>query len=151
MSATATADSALTVGPGRRVTLHFTLKLANGDTVDSTEGRAPAVFTVGDGNLLPGFEKKLVGMRANESGSFTVWPEEAFGQPNPANLQRFKRSQFAVELEEGLVLSFADAANAELPGVIAGFEGDEVIVDFNHPLAGRAIQFDVRILGVEAA
>lgn len=147
----AAAPGAVAIGPGTRITLHFSLKLANGDVIDSTEQRAPASFVYGDGNLLPGFERALRGLRAGEQGSFTVWPEDAFGQPNPANVQRFARSQFDVELEEGLMLSFADAANTELPGVVAGFDDDEVIVDFNHPLAGRPIQFDVRILDVQPA
>ncbi|MDX9874230.1 MAG: FKBP-type peptidyl-prolyl cis-trans isomerase [Spongiibacteraceae bacterium] len=143
----------LAVAAGTRVTLHFTLRLANGDVVDSTEGRQPATFEPGDGKLLPGFESKLMGLRAGDSATFTVWPEEAFGQPNPANVQRFRRSDFAPEmaLTEGLVVSFADAAGGELPGVIAAVDGDQVMVDFNHPLAGRPIQFSVQILSVEPA
>jgi FKBP-type peptidyl-prolyl cis-trans isomerase SlpA len=141
--------SELPIGPGARVTLHFALKLANGDVVDSTFERAPASFTVGDGNLLPGFERKLFGLHKGARATFDVLPEEAFGQPNPANVQRFARSAFAgLELHEGLVVSFADASKAELPGVVSGFVGDEVLVDFNHPLAGRAIVFDVEIIEV---
>jgi FKBP-type peptidyl-prolyl cis-trans isomerase SlpA len=142
---------ALAIGPGTQVTLHFTLKLANGDVIDSTEQRAPATFIYGDGNLLPGFERALRGLTAGAESGFTIAPGDAFGQPNPGNIQCFQRSQFNVELEEGLMLSFADAANTELPGVVTGFDDDEVIVDFNHPLAGRPIQFEVRILDVQPA
>lgn len=142
----------LVIGPGTRVTLHFALKLEDGDIVDSTFERSPATFTVGDGKLLPGFERKLFGLGKGARAQFTILPEDAFGQPNPANVQRFKRDMFAagMELYPGLVISFADAANAELPGVISGFEGDEVLVDFNHPLAGRTLLFDVQIFEVAA-
>ena len=141
------------IGDNSRVTLHFALRLENGDVVDSTFERKPAVFTMGDGSLLPGFERHLRGMQPGQRNTFTVSPEEAFGQPNPANVQRFERDQFAgdMELHEGLVISFADASKTELPGVVKRFDADEVVVDFNHPLAGRTILFDVEIVAVDAA
>ena len=140
----------LVIGSGSRVTLHFALKLDNGDVVDSTFERAPASFTLGDGSLLLGFERRLLGLKKGERAVFNVPPEDAFGQPNPANVQYFKRSVFGDDmvLSEGLVVSFADAQRAELPGVISRFEGDEVVVDFNHPLAGRNIVFEVAIVDV---
>jgi FKBP-type peptidyl-prolyl cis-trans isomerase SlpA len=145
--------SPLAIGANTRVTLHFSLRLENGDIVDSTFERKPATFTVGDGNLLAGFERKLFGMRAGERATHTVTPVDAFGQPNPANVQRFKRSQFAadMDLHEGLIISFADASKAELPGVVKSFNDDEVVVDFNHPLAGRTLAFEVEIIAVEPA
>lgn len=147
-SATAAAPQGA-IAAGSRITLHFALRLTDGETIDSTEGRSAATFTYGDGNLLPGFERKLLGLRAGDSDSFEVAPEEAFGQPNPANIQYFKRSQFGIDLEEGLVVSFADASQSELPGIVVAFDDVEVTVDFNHPLAGRTILFDVAILNVE--
>ena len=142
--------SDLVIGQGTRVTLHFSLRLENGDVIDSTFEKKPAAFTVGDGSLLTGFERKLFGLKKGSRQKFAVSPEDAFGQPNPNNVQYFKRSQFdaALELHEGLVISFADAANSELPGVVSRFDDNEVVVDFNHPLAGRTITFEVDILDV---
>lgn len=142
--------SELAIAQNMQVTLHFSLSLENGDVVDSTFDNKPATFTVGDGSLLPGFERKLIGLEKGAREKFVVLPEEAFGQPNPNNVQYFKRSQFdpALELHEGLVISFADAANSELPGVVSRFDNEEVVVDFNHPLAGRTITFKVDILDV---
>lgn len=139
------------IAQNARVTLHFSLQLENGDIVDSTFDKKPATFTVGDGSLLHGFERKLFGLHKGERRQFTVLPEDAFGQPNPNNVQHFKRSQFdpAMELHKGLVVSFSDAAKSELPGVISAFDNENVEVDFNHPLAGRAITFDVEIIDVE--
>lgn len=141
------------IGPGTTVTLHFRLSLEDGVVIDSTFEKAPAEFTVGDGKLLPGFERKLMGMRVGEKQAFTVLPEDGFGQPNPNNVQSFRPDVFSedMELAEGLVVSFADATRAELPGVVKSISADEVIVDFNHPLAGRNILFEVEILAVEAA
>jgi FKBP-type peptidyl-prolyl cis-trans isomerase SlpA len=141
----------LAVGPGTKVTLHFALQLDNGDIVDSNFEREPAVFTVGDGNLLPGFEKALFGMYEGDHKTLVIKPEEGFGQRNPNNIQEIPRSQFNAELElaEGLMLSFADAQKTELPGVVQKFDDEVVIIDFNHPLAGRDILFEVAILKIE--
>lgn len=145
--------SSLVVGPETRVTLYFSLKLDNGDVVDSNFEAAPASFVVGDGNLLPGFERAIYGMKTGEKGAFVIKPEDGFGENNPNNRQTMPRDQFPddVELVKGLMLSFADAQKAELPGVVYDFDEDNVIVDFNHPLAGRDIVFDVEIVSVEAA
>ena len=134
-----------------RVTLHFSLQFEDGSVIDSTFDRDPAVFSVGDGSLLPGFEKKVFGMVEQQQGCFTVLPEEGFGQPNPNNVQQFSREDFSEELElvEGLVISFADASQSELPGVVKSVEGNKVVVDFNHPLAGKNITFNVEIIAVE--
>ncbi|GAB1267299.1 FKBP-type peptidyl-prolyl cis-trans isomerase [Aurantivibrio infirmus] len=143
----------LSIGPGTQVTLHFSLKLEDGSIVDSNFDAKPATFVVGDENLLVGFEKLLIGLNSGHKDSFTVPPEDAFGQRNPNNIQELKREDFAddVELSEGLVVSFADANKQELPGVVSEFNDDIVVVDFNHPLAGRNIIFDVEILSVEPA
>ena len=142
----------LRIGPDREVTLHFALKLANGDVVDSTFDKQPATFKVGDGNLLPGFEVALYGFKAGDKRNLQIEPENAFGQPNPQNVQVMPRSQFAdMELSEGLLVIFNDAANAELPGVVKAFDDAQVTVDFNHPLAGKTLSFDVEIIEVRQA
>ena len=139
------------IGPDREVTLHFALKLENGDVVDSTEGKAPATFKVGDGNLLPGFESALFGFKAGDKRTVQVLPEQGFGQPNPQNVQTMPRSQFKdMELSDGLLVIFNDAANTELPGVVKAFDDSQVTIDFNHPLAGKTLSFDVEIIEVKA-
>ncbi len=139
------------IGTDSKVTLHFSLKFDDGAVIDSTFDREPATFVMGDGSLLDGFEKKIQGMKKGEQGSYIVLPEEGFGQPNPSNVQQFSRNDFSADLElaEGLVISFADASQSELPGVVKSIDGDNVTVDFNHPLAGRNIQFDVDIIDVQ--
>ncbi len=107
---------------------------------------------VGDGSLLPGFERALFGLRPGDEGEFVILPENGFGQPNDNNIQVVDREHFdEAELEQGMVFSFADAAGGEVPGVVVDFDNDEVTVDFNHPLSGRTITFKVHIHNVEAA
>ncbi|MCQ4270671.1 peptidylprolyl isomerase [Pseudomonas kuykendallii] len=139
------------IGSDTRVTLHFALKLASGDVVDTTFDKQPATFRVGDGNLLPGFEQALYGLKAGDKRSLTVEPEHGFGQPNVQNVQVMPRGQFeGMELSEGLLVIFNDAANTELPGVVKAFDDQQVTVDFNHPLAGKQLTFDVEIIDVVA-
>lgn len=138
------------IGPGTRVTLRFTLRLMSGEIVDST-GNKPAAFTVGDGSLLPGFEQAMFGLRAGEREVLDIAAEHGFGLPNPENVHRMNRRQFSrdISLEEGLVVSFADGEKGELPGVITRVQGDSIEVDFNHPLSGKDLAFEVEILDVQ--
>ena len=138
----------LEVELGTKVTLHFALVLEDGDVIDSNFETAPATFTVGDGNLLPGFESTLIGLEDGDEREFTIPPEEAFGQHNPQNVQRVDRSNFdQQELEVGAMFSFQNG-DGELPGVIIEFEDEEILVDFNHPLAGKNIIFQVKIMDI---
>ncbi len=142
----------LRIGPDKQVTLHFALNLENGDVVDSTFDKKPATFKVGDGNLLPGFEAALFGLKAGDKRTLQVEPEHGFGQPNPQNVQVMPRSQFeGMELSEGLLVIFNDAANTELPGVVKAFDDSQVTIDFNHPLAGKTLSFQVEIIEVKPA
>lgn len=135
-----------------QVTLHFAIKLEDGAVVDSTFDKSPATFRIGDGSLLPGFEQALYGLKAGDKRSLPIAPEQGFGQPNPQNLQVMPRTQFeGMELSEGLLIIFNDAANAELPGVVKAFDERQVTIDFNHPLSGKSLTFDVEIVEVNAA
>lgn len=145
--------SEVTISEGTRVFLNFSVALEDGSEVDSNFGGDPVEFVVGDGSLLPGFERLLFGMVAGERQLFTVSPENAFGQPNENNIQLIPRDHFdsGEEVKVGIVFSFADASGGELPGLIVAFDEQQVTVDFNHPLAGRVIVFDVLVHRVEPA
>jgi FKBP-type peptidyl-prolyl cis-trans isomerase SlpA len=143
----------LPIDKGTKVTLHFALKFTDGQIVDSTFEKEPATLEIGDDNLPENFEAYLLGLKAGDRETFEVPPEKAFGQHNPSNVQSFKRHEFSADmvLEPGVVVSFADARQQELPGVVSRVEGDEVDVDFNHPLSGRTLIFEVEIIDVEPA
>ena len=140
------------IGEGMQVTLFFALSLENGDVIDSNFEGQPATFVVGDGSLLPGFERALFGLKVGDKQQYVLPPEKGFGQPNPNNVQSVDRKSFSdMELEKGLVVAFKDASGSDLPGVVIAFDDHEVTIDFNHPLAGRNITFDVEIINVEPA
>lgn len=143
----------VSVSEGTRVFLNFSISLEDGSEVDTNFGGDSVNFEIGDGSLLPGFERLLFGMSPGERQMFVVSPENAFGQPNDNNVQVLPRDQFDEDagLEVGLVYSFADASGGEVPGMVVSFDDSEVTVDFNHPLSGRTILFDVLIHRVEPA
>ncbi|WOD27740.1 FKBP-type peptidyl-prolyl cis-trans isomerase [Alloalcanivorax xenomutans] len=141
----------LRVGPQTRVTLHFAVRLMDGTEMDSTFGGEPATFVWGDGSLLPGFERAILGLKAGDRRSVFIDAQSGFGEYNEQNVQHFRRDTFAAPdgMEVGTVMNFADAAGAELPGVVSALDEQWVTVDFNHPLAGRELTFEVEIVRVE--
>lgn len=140
------------VGENTKVSLHFSLSLKDGSVVDSTFDKTPAEFEFGDGQLPDGFQSYLIDLVAGDKKEFMVPPEKSFGMPNPNNEQTMKRSDFPADMElaKGLMISFADANQSELPGVVKAFDDNEVVIDFNHPLAGETLKFIVEIQSVEA-
>ena len=148
-------ESKASVREGSRITIHFALLLPSGEEIDTTRRGQPATLTLGDGNLLPGFETVLIGMREGDDAQITVPAAEAFGERNPANVRVMPRDRFAdfspdQALEPGLMISF-QAPDGELPGVVTEVYAETVQIDFNHPLSGNDIIFDVSILRVENA
>ena len=133
---------------GSQVKMHFSLMLEDQTVIDTNFDREPVCFFIGDGNLLPGFEKVLIGMQTNQEGTFEIEPKEAFGQHNNQNVQILDLSSFDDNIEVGSVYSFQNG-DGELPGVIIEINESTVQVDFNHPLAGKIILFKVKILAIE--
>jgi FKBP-type peptidyl-prolyl cis-trans isomerase SlpA len=136
------------ISPESTVELFFEIRLLDGAIVDSNYNKQAATFKIGDGNMLAGFEAVLMGLQAGDKQVFKLAPEQAFGMSNPSNMQTIGRSKFTdMELEEGLVVSFQEPGG-ELPGIIASFDEQDVVVDFNHPLAGKDLEFQVEIVNV---
>lgn len=140
------------IAEGARVTLHFSLCLADGQEIDGTRDGAPATFVVGDGNLPEGFERALFGLTAGANERLDVSPEQAFGLSREENVLLMPVTKFdpGIELEPGVVVAFS-GPDGDRSGVIKSLQGALVVVDFNHPLAGKYLIFDVSILSVQAA
>ncbi len=137
---------------GSQVLLHFEVALENGTVIDSTYPRPdPVSLTIGDDSLLPGFEQVLNNLRAGDTRTALLNPEQAFGEWNPDNIQHFSPAQFALVAttpEVGMMIEFEDKGKNTLPGVITAIDEDAIEVDFNHPLAGQSVLFKVTIFKV---
>jgi FKBP-type peptidyl-prolyl cis-trans isomerase SlpA len=140
------------IGAGCQVDLHFSVALENGIELDNTRVRAePVSLVIGDGNLLPGFENALIGLRAGDRRTVHLPPEDAFGAWNPDNVQTFDTVKFAERPQLEQMIEFEDKSKATLAGVVKSVNDDMTEVDFNHPLAGRNVVFEVEIVRVTPA
>jgi FKBP-type peptidyl-prolyl cis-trans isomerase SlpA len=135
------------------VTLHVSLALEDGTVAESTFGNEPLTFTLGDGVLDYGLELGLYGLKRGDKQRLVLDPGQAFGQHEPARVHTLSRDAFAADLtlEPGVIIAFETAAGEELPGAVLEVGEQTVTVDFNHPLAGRTIIYEVEILDVVPA
>ena len=139
------------IGPGSTVIFHFDIKLSDGSAAESTRvHNKPAKLQMGDGSLSPAFEAQLSGMAAGDKRTFTLAPEDAYGMPNPDNIYYVDRSKFSADApaKVGMIVGFAMPYGSELPCLIREVVGESVTVDFNHPLAGQTLTFNVEIVQV---
>lgn len=133
------------------VIFHFDIKLADGSAAESTRvHNKPAKLQMGDGSISPAFEAELLGLAAGDKKQFTLAPEDAYGMPNPDNIYYVDRSKFSADTpaKAGMIIGFAMPDGSEMPGLVREVVGESVTVDFNHPLAGQTLTFNIEIVQV---
>ncbi len=146
------ANEGLSVEKDTVVTLNYTGTLADGTVFDTSIGKHPLTFVEGEGRMIPGFEKALVGMKAGQSKTFTVPANEAYGAPDKNLIVDVPRAQFPKDMQLTVGEHVArQTAQGPIPGVITAIGADAVTVDFNSPLAGKALTFKVEIISVRKA
>jgi len=141
------------ISPGSTVTLHLSLTLEEGTVAESTFDDEPLTFTLGDGTLVEGLELGLYGLKAGATQRLVLEPQQAFGLHDPDKLHRLGREEFPAELQlqPGVIIGFDTPSGEELSGTLVSLTDETVVVDFNHPLAGRVVVFEVEIIAVEPA
>ena len=146
-------SEALTVKDGMVVSLDYTLRLDDGEIIDSSEGDAPLQYLHGYSQIIPGLEKALAGMAVGDK-KVVVAAAEAYGEVDMEAFEIVPRSMFPddLQLEEGLPLSLRDVeTNEPFDATVAEVRETEVMLDFNHPLAGETLHFEVRIPALRQA
>ena len=141
------------IRPGSKVLMHFTLSLEDGTVAETTrDDNEPLEFVMGDGTLIEGLELALYGLKAGDKQTLSIEPKLAFGFPDPDNVHSMPRHEFPQEMQlaRGVIMEFNTPAGDEVPGTVLEVNDREVKVDFNHPLAGHQITFEVEILSVES-
>ena len=138
------------VRAGSRVELAYSLSMTDGVEIDTASREEPFLFSVGDGSLIAGLEGLLMGLSAGAREHFLVAAEDAFGVREPDQIHTLARDSFdgSQELEPGVVLSFETPSGEQIPATVVEIREQEVLVDFNHPLAGRDLQFEIEIVSV---
>lgn len=148
------ADENGAVADGMVVSLDYTLRLQGDDEiVDSSEGSQPLEFVQGQGQIIHGLEQQLYGMHVGDEKNVVVSPEDGYGESDPDAYQLLPLDAFPSDMvvERGMGLELHDNEGHTLEAYVAEVKPDGVILDLNHPLAGKTLNFDVRIAGLRPA
>lgn len=132
------------------VKVHYTGKLADGQVFDSSEGKEPLAFTLGQGSLIPGFEKGLIDMKLNEKKTIIIPADEAYGYPREDLLIEVPKSELPQEMdpEVGMGLVSRTPEGQEINLLVVEVKEDTVVLDGNHPLAGKELIFDLEVVEI---
>ena len=147
-------EKELLVTDDRLVTLAYVLRLDNGEVFERSEDREPLQFIQGQGHIIPGLENALYGMCIGEEKEIVVVPSDGYGEYDQEDLGVMPREAFPddLELEEGMGLRLREGESGEaFTAYVAQLSDDDVVLDFNHPLAGTTLYFQVRILEIRNA
>jgi FKBP-type peptidyl-prolyl cis-trans isomerase SlyD len=141
------------VEDGKVVSIHYTLTDDSGDVLDSSAAGQPLDYLHGAGNLIPGLESRLAGQTPGTHLNVAVPPEEAYGEHDPRAIQEVPREAFpaGVDIQPGMQFRAEGPGGETVPVWIADVTAESVTVDFNHPLAGETLHFDVTVLSVRDA
>ena len=135
---------------GREVQVHYKGTFEDGTIFDSSYERGESIgFTVGAGEMIPGFDKAVTGMKVGETKNVTIEPNDAYWEHNPDGVQAVSKESFPedFEFEKGLVIE-GNVQDQPVRGIINEVRDDFVVVDFNHPMAGRSLNFDIELVEV---
>ncbi len=140
----------MAVGKGRQVTFEYTLTV-DGHVIDSSDGKEPMKYTHGEGELIQGLAQRLEGMQAGDEKNISVPPEEAYGTVNQEAFKQVPRSALPqdMQLQPGMPLNVKGENGQVFTVRVAAVNDDQVLLDLNHPLAGKTLNFDVKIVSVQ--
>jgi peptidylprolyl isomerase len=141
------------VSDGLYVSVDYKGTLQDGQVFDSSEGRAPLEIQMGAGQLIAGFENALMGMALNEKKTFTLTPQEAYGEVDEDRKHTFASNDVPAEMDPqvGQTVGLTTQDGQQIPARIIAVDEAGVTVDLNHPLAGQSLTFDIEVVGISKA
>jgi FKBP-type peptidyl-prolyl cis-trans isomerase 2 len=139
-----------TVKDGSVVSLQYTLSGEDGKTIESNKGKDPLKYTHGSRQIIPGLEKELTGMKVGGEKRVKVKPEDGYGPVNPQGFQEFPKEKIPANgLKVGAVLMAQGPQGQAIPVKVKEIKEKTVVLDLNHPLAGKTLLFNVKVLDIE--
>ncbi|HEU4342662.1 MAG TPA: peptidylprolyl isomerase [Candidatus Binatia bacterium] len=136
---------------GSVVSLQYTLSGEDGKTIESNKGKEPLKYTHGSRQIIPGLEKELAGMKVGGEKRVKVKPEDGYGPVNPQGFQEFPKEKIPANgLKVGAVLMAQGPQGQAIPVKVKEIKEKTVVLDLNHPLAGKTLTFDVKVLDIES-
>ena len=135
---------------GLFVSVDYTGTLDDGQIFDSSKGRQPLEVQMGTGNVIPGFESALMGMSLNETKTFRLSPEEAYGHRDEDMMHDFPKSEIPPGMEPsvGQTLMLSNPNGQKIPARVDSIDDEKVTFDLNHPLADQALTFTIQVVGI---
>jgi len=135
-----------------KVKVHYTGKLTSGEVFDTSKERDPLEFTVGSGQLIPGFDQAVEGMELNEKKTINIPSEKAYGASNPDLIRNVSQEQLPddIDAEVGQTLIASGPEGQETRLVVTEVHDEHIVVDANHPLAGKDLIFDLELVDIES-
>ena len=135
---------------GDTVKVHYHGRLEDGTTFDSSEGRAPLEFKVGSGAVIKGFDDGVMGMQVGDKRTLDIPAGDAYGESEPGRIMEFPRDQFPADIEPevGMQLNMTSGNGDAFPVVISEVQDNVIVLDANHPLAGKALIFDIELVNI---
>ena len=137
-------------GQGDKVRVHYTGTLADGSVFDSSEGREPLEFTIGQGQMIPGFEQGVIGMEPGQSKTITIPSDQAYGSHEPDKVIQMDRSQMPPDMpmENGSTVQGTQEGGGSVTFTIVDVTETQVTLDGNHPLAGKDLTFALQLVDI---
>jgi peptidylprolyl isomerase len=138
-----------TVQNGLYISVEYKVTLEDGEVFDASEGQ-PLEVLMGDGQVIPGFESALMGMKLNEKKTFTLTPDDAYGDRDDELIHIFSRAEIPPEMDpvEGQAIALSTEDGHDIPAYIVEVSDERVVVDMNHPLAGETLTFEIEVVGI---
>lgn len=139
---------------GDTVAVHYTGTLDDGSQFDSSEGREPLSFTLGEGEVIPGFESAVLGLEPGESATIVIAPEDAYGPRHDEAIQDVSMELFGENVPPlGVIITLVAPDGTQMQATVAAFaeDGTSATLDFNHPLAGQTLHFDIELVEIAEA
>jgi FKBP-type peptidyl-prolyl cis-trans isomerase SlyD len=141
------------VGKGSVVSIDYQLHFGDGKVIDASEPGTPLSYLHGEGQVVPGLERALEGLSAGDARQVVIQPEDGYGPHDARGVQKVPRSAFPadVELEVGSSMIAQGPRGESMPFTVREVRAEDVTIDFNHPLAGKTLHFDVKVQEVRTA
>jgi FKBP-type peptidyl-prolyl cis-trans isomerase SlyD len=140
----------LGISDGRKVTFDYTLTV-DGKVLETSQGRGPVSYNHGKGEIIPGLSRQLEGMRVGEEKTIVVAPEEAYGMTDPKAFREIEKAKLPADIvpKVGMLLQMKTPDGNVFPVKISELKKDSVVINLNHPLAGKTLQFQVKIVNIQ--
>lgn len=138
----------MAIEKGNKIKVEYIGTLDDGTIFDSSEGREPLEFEAGSGQVIKGFDDAVIGMEKGEEKTIKIVPENAYGNSNPDFVRKVPREQFPTDkkVEAGMMIGLGTPDGRQFPAVIKEVTDTEITLDLNHPLAGKTLNFKIKII-----